>query len=407
MAETVFILGAGASKNSGAPLMKGFLDVTEKCLLNDEFGDENEDLYKIFRKIRHLQDVHSKSYLDLDNIETVFGAIEMSKIISRLPRCDSKDIPKIRNGLIKLIVRTLENEMLFPSEISTPLEIKILPSPEYEEFAKNLKDFKDPAIITFNYDIGLEIGLHSAFKINYCLSEEEKDGLKVLKLHGSTNWGTSSKNNTIIPYHIPKFLEDANDDLMKLRVKNEEQGKKNIIPLHVSDYLPKSGDINSELSPVIIPPAWTKSEYHSVISNVWTQAANELKDARNIYIIGFSLSVTDSFIRYLYALGTISTSTIQRFWIFNPDVSDKIISRYVDMVGPSVKDRLRYYPWKFDRFSNHQNALAPESDHFVSFFEDCAYWQKEKGWGRIRDIDLRAGLTFDQMAIIKGNYDGI
>lgn len=39
MAENVFILGAGASRKAGAPLMKGFLDSAEDLLKKGKVGD--------------------------------------------------------------------------------------------------------------------------------------------------------------------------------------------------------------------------------------------------------------------------------------------------------------------------------------------------------------------------------
>ena len=55
---------------------------------------------------------------------------------------------------------------------------------------------------------------------------------------------------------------------------------------------------------MIVPPTWNKTEYHSNLSHVWHEAAVELGSARNIYVFGYSLPETDSFFRYLFALGT-------------------------------------------------------------------------------------------------------
>jgi hypothetical protein len=95
--ENVFILGAGASKESGAPLMNEFLDVTEDLLREDAFDSASaEKIKEVFEIITYLQGVYAKSYLDLNNIESLFGAIEMARVINRLGEYPPKKISEIR-----------------------------------------------------------------------------------------------------------------------------------------------------------------------------------------------------------------------------------------------------------------------------------------------------------------------
>ena len=61
MSDVVFILGAGASRHMGAPLMYDFLDVAmdqRKTLQNTPI---EKDYSKVFDAIAKLQIVHSKS----------------------------------------------------------------------------------------------------------------------------------------------------------------------------------------------------------------------------------------------------------------------------------------------------------------------------------------------------------
>ena len=84
--KTVFILGAGASRQAGGPLMSDFIDKAEELLLNQRAGGEEGEkaLRTVLAAINELQSVHSKSYLELDNIETLFSSVEMAQIIGRL-----------------------------------------------------------------------------------------------------------------------------------------------------------------------------------------------------------------------------------------------------------------------------------------------------------------------------------
>ena len=82
MAQTVFIIGAGISKTAGAPLMNDFLDVADQLRKGPNFGDTDFDL--VFRGRDALQSVLAKATMDLLNLESVFAAFEMAKLLRRL-----------------------------------------------------------------------------------------------------------------------------------------------------------------------------------------------------------------------------------------------------------------------------------------------------------------------------------
>ena len=71
-----------------------------------------------------------------------------------------------------------------------------------------------------------------------------------------------------------------------------------------------------------------KTEYHNSLSIVWKKAAQLLSEAENIFVIGYSLPESDSFFRYLYGLGTVGDFMLKRFWIFDPDQSGAVKSRF-------------------------------------------------------------------------------
>ena len=72
MSRNVFILGAGASFDAGGPLMTDFLDVAGDLYRSDR--SSFKDFEPVFSAISALSAAHSKSILDLDNIESVFAA---------------------------------------------------------------------------------------------------------------------------------------------------------------------------------------------------------------------------------------------------------------------------------------------------------------------------------------------
>ena len=164
--KTVFIFGAGASAQAGAPLMSNFIDQAHDLLRFKIRGVEEvrSDFEAVFDAIAELQRVHSKSYLDLDNIEIVFGAIEMALLLKKLGNRSLKEIKGLRNSLITLIYKTLEWSIPFPRN-----EGLISPPKPYDGFFTMLdqvnygKNYQDPhqfSFITFNYDLCLDYALH-------------------------------------------------------------------------------------------------------------------------------------------------------------------------------------------------------------------------------------------------------
>lgn len=130
MSNVVFVLGAGASKQAGAPLMGNFLDVATDLLRSNRVDDKRIHFDRVFSAIGGLQAVHSKPQLDLNNIESIFTALELGRIIQRVPGMDTDSIPEVIASLKELIVKTLEVTMAFPTRKSF-----IGVPPPYEEFA--------------------------------------------------------------------------------------------------------------------------------------------------------------------------------------------------------------------------------------------------------------------------------
>lgn len=61
MSNIVFILGAGASQQCGAPLMSDFLDVASNLLRSNAVQEKRTEFEKVFSAIGALQSVHSKA----------------------------------------------------------------------------------------------------------------------------------------------------------------------------------------------------------------------------------------------------------------------------------------------------------------------------------------------------------
>jgi hypothetical protein len=346
MAKNVFILGAGASKEAGAPLMAEFLDVARDLLTSGEIKEprDKESFQKVFEAIRRFRDIHYKSYIDLDNIEAVFGAFEMARLLKGSVRYSPEEVDILIKGIKTLISKTIELTMKYPLNRS-----RISATHAYEFFVKVVMRLGNEAssVLTFNYDLGLDVALYSnGVGVDYALPQDDEKGtFKLLKLHGSLNWGTCSneKCGLIVPWHLNNFFQNHFYDSFG----NEERRVILDIASKLYDYKhPKCNNIlNPE--PVIVPPTWNKTEYHGTLREVWAQAGKELSEAENIIVIGYSHPVSDSFFRYLFALGSVGDANIKRFWVFDPAEGDEVESRFRELIGTGIDKRFRMFKKPF------------------------------------------------------------
>lgn len=354
MSKTVFILGAGASKDSGAPLMNEFLDRVRKIYSSGEYGRFIEDFESVSVAISNLQRIHSKSVLDIYNIEEVFAAFEMAKLINKFPGDGFNN-----KAAIDHLIKSLKRVIYITLEKSTPLvteNTESLPPPtgSYGQLAELIntikeKELKVPTIITFNYDLAIDYALfRHRFPINYCFpsSESQVGDINLIKLHGSLNWFECKDKKKIIPYEIEQ--EEIPISAFQRNYRGEKYYFNIFDKIKGNKLSYKGSDYNVKPDPFIIPPTWDKSMYHQELSKVWSQAAFDLSIAENIYIIGYSLPITDSFFRYLYALGSEGVKIIERFWVFNPDEKN-VKPRFEEFIGTGIKDRFEFIPITFNQ----------------------------------------------------------
>ena len=370
MSDVVFILGAGASKQAGAPLMANFLDVASDLLRSNQVNDKREHFERVFKAIGGLQAVHSKAQLDLNNIESIFTDLELGRIIQKVPGMEPSEIPLAIASLKELIVKTLEVTIDFPT-----IENYIEPPQPYEAFAKlisylrlDARPNQSVAVVTFNYDIGADIALYREnLGPNYVIESPPprfSNNVDLLKLHGSLNWAIESKISDagaklIHSLHLNNYFQNYS-----IRGNKKYGNTKLPIGSHLVEYFARYATpaIEVEREPVIVPPSWNKADYHQALSDVWASAANHLAEAESIFIIGYSLPETDSFFRHLFALGSVGSSALRRIIVFNPDTSGETDKRFQALLGPGSKARYEYKPFTFEESLPYIQQLFPKGN---------------------------------------------
>jgi hypothetical protein len=331
----VSILGAGASREVGGPLMSDFLDVAEMLRRAGKFDAPTKaasDL--VFRGVYELQRVQSKAVLDIDNLESVMVAFEMAALFGRLGEGELKpeDVGKLPDALTRLVAHTVEESVCFDHRDNS-----IQSQGPYRKLAGIImalrKAREDVGILTFNYDLGADVALLDSGEIpDYRLNEVDGRGpTPLLKLHRSLSWTKDEKDECILPLQLDR------------RSAHPPGGPPGGIPFRVLDKLSHLG-ARSGL-PVIVPPTWTKGAYFKAIQPVWRAAAEELQSADNIYVFGFSLPPSDSFFKLLYGLGTVGRTRLKRFWVFDPN--SQVKERFLSMLGQGAQARFDFWPSRF------------------------------------------------------------
>ena len=359
--RNVYLLGAGFSAAAGAPLIHNFLDCS-RAFLDAPFGfvgDFNAAQREPFETVfKYKQDMSRAAYkvkIDLDNIEELFGLVEIS---SRL----DPGHQKIRDSIAMMIARTLD---WATRDVARRRKIRIGSFPDaalwfhqfglspesfdvdktaagdfidmdaYTYFAALIagifddpsqRKFRSDSVITFNYDLVLDYALYQVnVAPDYHLPSPVEDPhwkppsqtCSVLKLHGSINWGVCNECRT------------------QLRIAYRQPSRS---PLwYPPQCCPQCRSMEQFFQPLLVPPSWDKSGHRDILTPVWAKAVEELKAAKRICVIGYSMPKTDAFFRYLLTLALAE----------NERLSDLIV---VDLaravVGPTQQEVALETRWK-------------------------------------------------------------
>ena len=368
--KNVYILGAGASADAGAPLMWNFLRKARELLDNAKSGlsqDARERFQRVFEYRASLYPALRKIKVDLDNIEELFGLVDMAKQFGD-ERTDA-----MRKDLIYLIARTLEELILF--EYSGG---KLHPSDTYSRFAQMLYESWEKrrtssdvaerdSIITFDYDVALDyaLGFHG-LGCTYGLPSLvfHQDAHLLLKLHGSLNWGICEPCGNIQEVElIPPGYREKLDLYFAASEKQKVDAylSPSLIIYQTKCSKCDKGDTEETLTPLIVPPTWNKGDYHSHVQPVWERALKELRAAYRIIIIGYSMPETDSFFKHLLALALAENEEIQELIVINPAKEETLRNRYQQFMAPFF-DTNNFTFWDLD-FASGINALNTKRNH--------------------------------------------
>ena len=157
--------------------------------------------------------------------------------------------------------------------------------------SRNIEFYADDINYFYKCQLTHPLSLDGSINIINANSIISSAVVNVVKLHGSINWYTDNKTDTIF-------------------------------------YYPKRNIKNKHLEPFIIPPVMDKMNFYNMpaLDALWYQAYSALESAENIFIIGFSFPKTDISMHYLFK-SALNNST-KDIYVVNIDKSLEFQEQY-------------------------------------------------------------------------------
>lgn len=342
MSSAVFILGAGASAQSGCPCMYDFFDRAQTLFATGALGEFEADFQRVQAFRSKLQRSFAKADIDIFGLESVFNAIEMAITLGLEDDATRASFVRLIGGVLERTQLHTVTRNLNPN--SNGISMRLAGPAGYTQLAGLIrrlllnKHYSSLSFVTFNYDLGLEIALHGVgIPFSYHLDVNDKvpdGGVGVFKLHGSLNWHQVSKRDGVQYVPVEWIVSQAH------ALWDSTQTGNLSTPLMLSEVYRRHSRIDMELGDAfIVPPSENKAASRKILQPVWKAACLAIADADVISAIGFSIPATDQFFKLFYALGSVSDKILQGFYVV--DKSDMVRSRYESLLGGHARHRLQ------------------------------------------------------------------
>jgi hypothetical protein len=358
--NTVVIFGAGATKACGGPLTNEILPQAFEPTIRSEIEREYYiDLLDLFL----VENFHLPQQ-QADRIEADYPALPL--LLSLVDKAIDRDQPMGPNWTVDKLrdVRRALQYMIFAL-----LEYKLrrFSHNYYADLLQALDPTRSnpPKVISLNYDIIADNSLvqHNGVLPDYgCNITTERYQTyphrgTLLKIHGSLNWsycpgchrldlGVAESGRTY------KMLEE----LYQVNPLEERYTCHGFPCKRCATFV----------EPVLITPTQTKDYRNPHVAEVWNLAEQALRDARRVFIVGYSLPDDDLDVIYLLkrGLGQLASSAPQNITVvgktndeaIRPVNMHPVGRRYRSIFGPNID-------WRTDGFEGLINRLRESSPY--------------------------------------------
>jgi len=331
----VILLGAGASKSEGAPLQKelfmSFFDYINyiRSFKFEDYSTEETRIKDYFSKFWGINvEDQSLENDDFPTFEECLGMLDLATLQNESFKGYNKDtIQELRNSLIFLIAKILDEKLLGQAEYHNDLVARLI---------RNRK-LKNTAFITLNYDILIDNALieqYDSYHIDYgieLINYRRKDDFErptrnksvyLLKIHGSLNLLYCP---TCI--HVERTRYKATEAFYKSK---------------------PCDDCGTRMEPIIIPPTFYKEMTNLFIRQVYKKADEIIRQAKRIYICGYSFPDADLHVKYLFKRSETFNNKTPEIYVINRDNSDHFKKLYLRIF--KEKSKVKFPGISFEEF---------------------------------------------------------
>lgn len=341
------ILGAGASREYGGPLMRDFVSKAQQVIEPSETYEGLGLLETVIKLRKRLRDVTSSGFLDLENVEDVLSIVDTAVLadFNILEEVPSQALSRLYR---EFVARTVES-CVAPNlpTLMWGYQLETMPVLAQLNTIVEQKHKRSPNYITFNYDLTLEHSLlsqqihpqYSRQRVVYPpLGSNNFSQCSVAKLHGSVSWFTDGETEFIV--HPHSYLHKVTNRDNRIRLSRDDSHGIRLVD--GSTPLNKGASVKT-WERILVAPSLSKVLAGFAVAEAWKLAHQLLTTASHIYIIGYSWPKSDAAVRHLLTLGMAQAEWIEELTIVCPCGPDirRIEDHFRSLLGPATQQKLK------------------------------------------------------------------
>ena len=380
MTENVILLGAGASRAAGIPLLSEFMRMIGQLArtgVNDQrllTVDETKILHKAVEIRDSLRGYHATVAFDQFNIEDILSILSFDVLAgSKKARQQLDDFTRAISLTIELTCSVVHSGDLAETCSDGPEEYRLFWRSLIGALQRDMNEM--PAIISFNYDLVLERALlQSVIGSRVTGRREALSGQRLAIRYGHKNcegiefdikpgnYGYGENRTTVLHLEATETGSAASRGSIEIP----------IIKPHGSLNFPKvrrGSDwsvVKAVADPAILPPVFNKASVE-IGAPIWKAGIEALRSCKNLIICGYSLPTTDSYMQYFLKSALGPNVDLDLIFVFDPALFE------AGADGPALRERYsKCFSSQFQKqiqFNPDTNGINTRPGSFAHFAE--------------------------------------
>lgn len=340
MDKVTYILGAGFSAPLGLPVMSNFLIKSKDLYFQDT--EKYKHFKTVFSAIQELS--ISKNYYDtnLFNIEEILSILEMESFLEGR---------RLKKDFTKYIIDTID---YYTPIIS--LRGNSLPGNWYDFILGGAGIQRG-----FGYFIG------SLFGVSFKMQERQPSGEYARKLlvkrgcNDGVGYSVLSLNYDMVLENYCRSIKSSylgDEDFSFNKEFPPEWNRPSLFKLH-----------GCACEGTIVPPTWAKGTHRKIIP-VWKNAYQTLLNSTHIRFVGYSLPLSDSYIKYLLKSSVVNAPHLKQIDVICLDKDASVKKRFDDFI------QYDYYRFKNADIAEYLNEVHELSKRNIYSSEESVVLNK-------------------------------